>query len=108
MATLTPVLGTTAGTVVPFVAATAGGDIVATNNTPGVTLTVRNASASAITATLTGVVPCSQGALHNVAVVCAAGVDTDIVVPGACINPATGNAAVGYSAVASVTVASFI
>lgn len=108
MATITPVVDTAAGTAVTFAAATAGGDTVATGGNTSTKFTVRNASGSAVTTTIAGVVPCSQGAVHNTVVSCTAGVDTQIIIPPQCISPTTGNAGITYSAVTSVTVAAFI
>lgn len=104
MATITPVAVNTAGASLTLAAASGGGDTIATALAPRVVFVVRNAGGSSITVTLAGVVACSQGSTHNVVVTCPNGQDTDIVVPGQCVNPATGNVGVTYSAVTSVTV----
>ena len=107
MATITPTALTTAGVQPTFAAATGGGDTVAvgSNVYAKTTLIVRNGGASPITVTLTAVNACNQGSLHNVTVSCPNGQDTDIVLLPQVINLTTGNVAVGYSAVTSVTVA---
>lgn len=103
MATITPVAVTTAGAAVPKTAASVGGDSI--HNASGATLLVLNGSGSSITVTLTGVVPCSQGATHDKAFTVAAGADEQIPVPAQCVDPTTGFCAVTYSSVTTVTVA---
>jgi len=103
MATITPVQASTAGAGVTYVAASGGGDTVATGGYSNVKFMVRNASAASITVTFTGVVQCSQGGTHNVVVTCPVG-DTEITIPGQAVGT-NGNAAVAYSSAASVTVA---
>jgi hypothetical protein len=107
MATLTPLqVNNTANPVlITYAAASGGGDTIATGGLTNVILKVRNGSGSAITVTLAGTIACSQGATHNVVVSCAATSDTEIPVPAQCINAVTGNVAVTYSAVTTVTVA---
>lgn len=102
MATITPQTISAGGTALTLAAATAGGDSVA--NAKGATLVVKNGDAASKTVTFTGVVPCSQGSTHNVAVTVAAGAEEHIPVPSQSVDPSTGNAAVTYSAVTSVTV----
>lgn len=104
MATITPVATDTAGEAVTYNAASAGGDSIACGSNSRVVFLVRNASGATITVTFTGAIQCSQGALHNVTVNCPVG-DTDVVVPPQCVSPTSHNAAVTYSASASVTVA---
>ena len=103
MATISPVALSSAGAAVTFAAASAGGDTVATGNNRA-TLIVRNASGSSINVTLTGVVNCSQGFTHNVVVACAAGQDTEILLPAQAYNT-NGNVGVTYSSTTSITVA---
>lgn len=102
MATLTPVTITNAGVATPLVAASGGGDVIA--NASGARLRVLNGSGSAVTVTLTGVVPCSQGSTHNVTESVAAGATNTIAIPPQCVNPADGTCAVGYSSVTTVSV----
>jgi hypothetical protein len=105
MATITPVAASQAGAAVTFAAASGGGDSLAVGLTGKSTiLHVRNASGGSINATLAGAVNCSLGSLHNKVVACAVG-DTEIVVPAYCVDPITGNVAVTWSSVTSVTVA---
>lgn len=104
MATITPTAVSTAGASLTLAAASGGGDTIATNNLPRVVFVVRNASGGSINVTLAGAVPCSQGSTHNVVVACPAGQDTDIAIPAQCVNTTTGNVAVTYSAVTSITV----
>jgi hypothetical protein len=107
MATITPVATSTAGAVLPYAAASGGGDTLACGLTAAeVVLNVRNGGSS-ITVTLAGAVPCSQGSLHNKVFTVAAG-DEEIVIPAQCINPTNGNVAITYSSVTSVTVAATI
>jgi hypothetical protein len=105
MATLTP----QAPGTLTYAAASGGGDTLALGTkTSRPVFLVRNGSGSAITVTLAGINPCSQGVLHSQAVVCAAGADTEIVPLPQVIDqtPATaGNVTVTYSAVTSLTVA---
>jgi hypothetical protein len=95
------------GTTITYQAAAAGGDSVTVGLTglSGVVLRLRNGSGSAITATLAGAVTCSQGSTHNTVVTAAASADTEVYIPSACINPSTGNVAVTYSGVTTLTVA---
>ena len=104
MATITPVQAATTGTAVTYVAATAGGDTIATSGYSNVKFLVRNGGGASITVTFAGAVPCSQGATHNVAVTCAVG-DTDITIPSQAISATNGQVGVTYSATTSVTVA---
>lgn len=90
-------------TAVTYTAASAGGDTIAAGTAQRVTVLVRNASAAAITATLTAVNACSQGFLHNIAITCAVG-DTEVAVPSAAVTT-SGTVGITYSASASVTVA---
>jgi hypothetical protein len=105
MATITPTNITTAGQAITFVAASAGGDTIAGAGNPTTQLQVKNGSGSPITVTFTGVVPCSQGATHNSVATIAAGALEYLDVPPQSVDPVTGNAAVTYSAVTTVTVA---
>lgn len=106
MATITPVSSAGGATaVLTFASASGGGDTIAAASGKQVVLLVNNADASSKTVTLAGVVPCSQGSTHNVATSVAAGKTAEIPVPPQCIDPTTGNVAVTYSAVTSVTVA---
>lgn len=106
MATITP--QTVSGGAVTYTAASAGGDTVAFGSATRPIILVRNASAASITVTLTGVVPCNFGSVHNVTVTCAVG-DTEIAPPAQVIdasNTATrGNVSMTYSATTSITVA---
>lgn len=104
MATITPTAVTTGGVAVTFVAASAGGDTVATSG-KATRLHVINGSGASVTVTFTGVVACSQGATHNTTATVAAGATEYVQIPAQAIDPTTGNVAVGYSAVTSVTVA---
>lgn len=105
MAAITPTpLVSGGGTAVTFVSAAGGGDTVTIGVGLKCRLIVRNGGGSSINVTLTGVRNCSAGFTHNTVVACAVG-DTDIVVPGDCINPATGVITIAYSAVTSVTIA---
>jgi hypothetical protein len=106
MATITPVRAAATGTAVTYAAASAGGDSLVANNNR-VSLNVRNASGGSITVTLAGAIACSQGSLHNTAVVCAVG-DTEILVPPSAVAADTGLVAVTYSSATSVTVAAVI
>jgi hypothetical protein len=105
MATITPQTGS--GQAVAYAAASGGGDTVAfgsATNRP--LIIVRNASGSSVTVTLAGMVPCSLGFTHSLAVTCPVG-DTEIVPPPYTIDPAAatrGNVNLSYSAVTSVTV----
>lgn len=101
MAVLTPVDTSTAAAVAS-VAATAAGDTVA--NASGAKLVVTNGGTAAVTVTITGVRVCSQGATHNQVQAVAIGATEYVPVLPQCVDPATGNAAVAYSAVTSVTV----
>lgn len=105
MATITPTNITTAGQAITFVAASAGGDTIAGAGNTTIQFQVKNGGGASITVTFAGVTACDQGTVHTYPVTCAAGVDTDIVIPAKAINPTTGNVAVTYSAVTSVTVA---
>jgi hypothetical protein len=104
MATLTPVQSTAAGAALGYAAATVGGDSIATTGRSNVKFLVRNGSGASITVTLTGVQKCSRGFLHDTIVTVAAGADETITIPGDTIDPVTGNVAVTYSAVTTVTV----
>jgi uncharacterized protein (UPF0333 family) len=104
MAVVTPVAVTAAGVAVTFAAASGGGDTVATGG-KATRLHVINSSGSAVTVTFTGVVPCSQGSTHNATATVAAGATEYVQIPAQCIDPSTGNVAVGYSSATSVTVA---
>lgn len=104
MATITPVAINTTGEALTFTAATAGGDTINTTNKP-TRLHIINGSASPITVTLTGVIPCSQGSTHNAVNTIAASTTEELQIPAHCIDPVTGHVAVGYSSVTTVTVA---
>lgn len=103
MATITPIASSTAGTTLTFAAASGGGDTIATAGYSNVKFLVINGGSS-ITVTFAGSVPCSQGSTHSVAVTVPTG-DKTITIPAQCINATTGNVAVTYSAVTTVTVA---
>lgn len=105
MATIAPVNITTAGQAITFVAASAGGDTIAGAGNTTIQFQVKNGGGASITVTFTGVVPCSQGSLHNAVATVAAGATEYIDVPSQAVDPTTGNAAVTYSSVTSVTVA---
>jgi hypothetical protein len=105
MATINPVKASPTGVAVPMVAAAAGGDTLNVGfSDPVVDFIVRNGGASAVTVTLHGVKPCSGGVVHDTVVPVNANTDEHIIVPGVCIDEATGHVAVTYSAVTSVTV----
>lgn len=110
MAALTTQPIVNAGTTEALVAATAGGDTMV----PGTRtfLKVNNASASAITVTITCQVPCSYGSgtpTHDLVVTVAAGAIRDIgfVDPVRFGRSSDGAAVISYSAVTSVTVGVF-
>jgi hypothetical protein len=107
MATVTPVVPTAAGTTFAYAAASGGGDSIAVGTTAGrkVVFFVKNGDASSITVTLAGAVNCSLGSTHNVVITVPGTTEKEIVVPAHTINQTTGNVAVTYSAVTSVTVA---
>jgi len=107
MATLTPVAEASGAVATAYAAATSGGDTIATGGANDVVLRVRNASAASVTVTMTGVRKCSQGQLHDATFTCAVG-DTDCAVPAHCVDRATGDVAVTYSASASVTVVAVV
>lgn len=106
MATITPQAVTASGTALTLAAATSGGDSV--HNARGATLVVSNGDASSHSVTFTGVVECTQGGLHDVTVAVAAGATEHIPVPSQAIDPATGNAAITWTAVTSVTVGAYL
>lgn len=92
-----------AGSVVTLVAAAGGGDSFVPGE--GVHLRVKNASGGSITATVASIVPCNQGAHHDIAVTVAAG--TEEVAgpfPASRFADANGHAAISYSSATSVTV----
>ena len=92
----------TANAAITYTAAAAGGDTIAGGSAQRTTLLVRNGGAT-ITLTIVAVNACSQGFLHNTLVTCAGG-DTEIALPANC-ETASGNYAITYSAVTSLTVA---
>lgn len=107
MANITPVAAATTGaTYAAPAAATGGGDtiVLGTVAVGSVIFLVANGDVASKTVTLTGTVTCSQGSTHNQAVVVGAGVTMAILINPACVNATTGNVAVTYSAVTSVTV----
>jgi hypothetical protein len=95
------------GTTITYQAASAGGDVVTVGLTglSGVVLRLRNGSGSAITVTLAGSTVCSQGSTHNTVITAAATADTEVYIPSVCVNASTGNVAVSYSGVTTLTVA---
>lgn len=105
MANLAAQPASQAGTVVAYAAAAAGGDTFA----PGedAELRVKNASAGPITVTVASQSPCSQGVVHNLIVVVAAGAEVAIgpFPASRFASPATGLVAVTYSGVTTLTVA---
>lgn len=106
MATITPQAVAASGTALTLAAASGGGDTIA--NARGATLVVKNGDASSHSVTFTGVVTCGQGGLHNTTVAVAAGTTEHIPVPSQAVDPATGNAAITWTAVTSVTVGAYI
>jgi hypothetical protein len=106
MATINP--QTVSGGALTYTPASAGGDTVAFGSATRPIILIRNASAASITVTMTGVVPCNQGSLHNVPVTCAVG-DTEIDPPAQVIDASgtatRGNVGLTYSATTSITVA---
>lgn len=108
MATITPVDTTAAiNNTLTYAAASGGGDTVVVPSGRAAKLLVRNASGGSITVTLAGVVVCSQGSTHNATATCAVG-DTEVTIPPQCVNPASGNVGVTYSATTSITVAAVV
>lgn len=112
MATISP---TAPGTSVTPAAASGGGDTLALGSAQRCTLNIVNGSGSPITVTLAAVTSCNAGAgfLHNVTVSCAANKTTPINISrtdtagtgtALCIDPATGNVGITYSAVTTVAV----
>lgn len=109
MAALTPIPLVAGGaTPVAFAAAGASGDTVTIPSGMRCRYIVRNGSGSAVTTTIVGVQACSQGHTHDDLYSCPAGVDTDILVPGACVDAAAGLVTFSYSATASVQVVALI
>lgn len=93
-----------AGLTPNFVAASAGGDTF--DNAGANYLFVKNQSASSITVTVDSVQQCSHGFDHDQVVTVTAGQTKQIgLFPTTRYNNASGQVAVSYSAVASVTVA---
>lgn len=103
MATITPTASVAAGATVGYTSAAGGGDTLVVGSRT-VTFLVRNGGGAPINVTFAGSVACSQGSTHDVVVACPVG-DTKILVPAQAVNVDTGNVAVTYSAVTSVTVA---
>jgi hypothetical protein len=88
MATITPAEPAGTGTAVTFTNASgtgAGADVVATGGRK-VVLLVRNTDASSHTVTLTGVVECSQGGLHDTTVTVNATSSKAILISGAQVD----------------------
>ena len=102
MATITAQAAST-NAALAYTAAAGGGDTIAGGSAQRTILFVRNASAAAITVTLTAVNACNQGFLHNIVITCGVG-DTEIALPANCATTA-GNYGITYSAVVTVTVA---
>ena len=102
MATITPQTVSATGTNVTLVAATAAGDTVA--KARSARLIVKNGDTVTHTVTFAGSIACSQGSTHPVSVSVPAGGIAHIPVPPQAVNATTGNAAVTYDAVTSVTV----
>jgi hypothetical protein len=102
VATITPTAASANTSITPA-AASAGGDTVATGS-GHCTLYVVNASGGSINVTLAATQGCNiANQLHNLVVACAAGKTTPIFLPYY-VEDASGNVAVTYSAVTSVTV----
>jgi hypothetical protein len=101
MATVTP---TAPGTAVTPAAASGGGDTIVVGSNSKVILNVINGSGSPINVTLTSVKACDNGVLHDVVKACPAGQTTPILIAAKTVDTATGNVAVAYSAVTTVTV----
>lgn len=106
MATITPQAVAASGTALTLAAASGGGDTV--TNARAATLVVKNGDSASHSVTFTGVVECTQGGLHDVTVAVAAGNTEHIPVPSQAIDPATGDAAITWSAVTSVTVGAYV
>ncbi len=104
MALLTVQKVTAAGIGPTFAAANAGGDAFANNGRTMVV--VKNDGASSITVTITSARTCNQGFLHDLTISVPAGAERWIgpFAPWR-FNDESGQVAVGYSAVTSVTVA---
>jgi hypothetical protein len=110
MATITPTSASSNASITPA-AASGGGDTLALGSSQRGVLNIVNASGSSINVTLTAVKTCNVGAgfLHNVVIACAAGKTTPIGLSindpntSQCID-SSGNVAITYSAVTSVTV----
>lgn len=105
MAVITPVPSSTAGAAIVYAPATSGGDTLAAGLTGGCILKIINAAGSGITVTLAGSIPCSDGFTHAVPYTVPANTTFELVVPRSCVNASTGNVAITYSAVTTVTVA---
>jgi hypothetical protein len=105
MAVITPVVIDTAGETVALTAAAAGGDTIATGGYADTQFIINNASGSTVTVTLACAIACSYGSTsaHNTAITVAAGTIKYVQVPANTV-PQSGNVAVTYSAVTSVTV----
>ena len=104
MAVLTTQRTTSAGAVLTYASAAAGGDKF--NNTGKEVVMIKNGSASSITVTFDSVRPCDYGYDHDLVIIVAAG-DTQIVGPfsTARFNDTNKQTSISYSASASVTVA---
>jgi hypothetical protein len=95
---------TAAGTAVTFAAAASGGDTFAPGN--GCHLRIKNGDSAPHTATVTSVVPCSQGFHHDIVITVAAGAEEEAgPFDSGRYADGAGHAAIAYSAVTSVTVA---
>lgn len=104
MALLAPQAPSVAGTTPAYVAANAGGDTVAPGD--NVYLDVKNTDAATRTVTITAVQQCSQGSLHDLAVVIPATTGQKEIGPisGRFGRASDGLAAITYSAVTGVTI----
>lgn len=104
MATINPQTTSLTGLEIVFVAAAAGGDVVP--NDGKTILRVKNGGGSDQTVTVTATGKCNQGSLHNSVTVVTAGEERDIgPFPKHQFDNGSGQFAVTYSGVTSVTVA---
>lgn len=92
------------GTVINYVAASAGGDTCEASG--DVELRVK-AGATGATVTVASPTPCNQGGTHNLSVVVAANAEVAIgpLPPQRFANPTTGLVNITYSQVTTITVA---
>lgn len=100
MAVITPV---SPGASITPAAASGGGDTVAVASAQRCVLHVINGSGSSINVTVADTQGCSRGVTHNLVTACAANKTTPISIPSYAVD-SSGNTAVTYSAVTTVTV----